>query len=155
MPEKEPLQSLLPVFDSRIPEDYAIRRALQQLNSLGYRGLILPRLASWEDHPFSATDRRAPIHRPSAWVRSDDGEHPKVYIADYGKRYKEASKGNENSLKSLAGIIAHEDFHNKSGYDEGPAYDKQLEVLESLRAPRQEIKNIQKVQSRIAPAHKR
>lgn len=143
--KREPVPSKLAVFDSRIPQDFAIQSALMKLRELGRTGLILPRLAAYEDLPTSK-DKRAAVGRPVGWVRSDDADPKKVFVANYGDDYKSARGGNQNAMKRLAAIIAHEDFHNRKGFAEVPAYQEQIDVLKQLKAPRGDVLRIQDVQ---------
>lgn len=149
---KTPLPTALSVFDSRIPEDFAIHKALLALKGIGYQGTILPRVNSWADFPFKDDPRLSVQMRPVGWVTNQDQKQNTVHIADYSDGYKNALKGNAGAIKQLAATIAHEDTHNHQteGFDEGPAYRKQLDVLKQLKAPRAIIEQIQHVASVLA-----
>lgn len=150
---QDPLKTSLSVFDSRIPADFAIQKALLALKGLGYTGTILPRVNSWDEYPSRALDSRPANQRPNGWVQSDDPT--KVHVLGSGTDYQNALKGNPDAIKTLAALIAHEDVHthqpNDGVRDEGPAYAKQIEILKLLKAPRSVIEQMQAVANTIAP----
>lgn len=134
MPDNLPTR--LDYYSSQIPDDYAVRRALQSLGDIGYTGQMLPRVQKWEDFPYHKEYEKKGMPRPTGWtdIENMDPNNPSFVVADYGKTYQRALKGDEDAIKSLAGVFGHEDYHIQHGKEERPAYNKQLDILESLRA---------------------
>ena len=86
-----------------------------------------------------------PGTRTRAWAVRRNGQD-EINVPDWTE---------EKDNRALAALIAHEQFHlDTKSSDEGPAYQKQLEVLESLRAPAAEVSRVRNSQRRIAPGYK-
>jgi hypothetical protein len=129
-----------------MPEAEAILLALKLLGT-GPDPRV--KVVSRETAPIDWNNYRAT--EPRAFTRSDD-DH--IYIGDWSDTFKRARSGDQGALRSLAGMIAHEQFHKDVTKDEGPAYQKELEVLESLRAPGHAIDKVRQAQRTVAPRYR-
>lgn len=89
---------------------------------------------------------------PNAWVRSD--QPGKIFVATWTDIYKKAMKGDQNAIKELAGILAHEQFHIMHGNDEGPAYEQQIKVLRQIGASHSAIDAATLAQRTVAPNYR-
>jgi len=105
------------------------------------------RVVSSQDYPGSKSDTT----QPKAWARSND---PNIYLDRGHDIYKLAMSGNKNAQKALAGILGHEQFHKRVTMDEGPAYEKELEILKSLRASGSELSRVRMAQRHVDPNYR-
>jgi hypothetical protein len=87
-------------------------------------------------------ERRTTGNRTQAYTKV--GESPDIYVRTYADRYVEAAKGDLDSIRALAAIIAHEREHLRGGKAEAPAYDVQIGVLRQLGASEKFIKDIER-----------
>lgn len=81
------------------------------------------------------------------WV--DNNDPTKLYIASWSDVYRGAMKGDRESVVRLAGFIAHEQYHMVNGPHEAGAYDRQIEVLTKLGAPKSIIDNVRKAKEYV------
>jgi hypothetical protein len=138
--KREPIQPALD-FSSQVPNDYAVRKALQMLHGIGVVGVSTPRVTGPPPGQFNGMTR--------GYVTRKD---PYAFLVHDGT-YRRAMDGNEDSVKSIAGVLAHEDKHLKSSdrTDEYDPYQTQLGVLKRLKAPNHELHRVWAAQQQIAP----
>lgn len=110
-------------FSSRVPESYAIRKALQMLQDQGLSEL--PPIQLFSKKPFNMGGGR--MRQTDAYVQAP--ERSTVFVNDQGEAYQGALKNDAEALRQLAAKLAHEAHHVKNGRDEAQAYDEQLRVL--------------------------
>lgn len=89
-----------------------------------------------------------PYTRTCAFVTEGS---PKIFVGDWCFALREARQGD---ARALAAIIAHEQFHKDAHAPEGPAYQRQLDVLAQVKAPRKEVDRVKYIQSRVAPSYR-
>jgi hypothetical protein len=117
-------------YSSQVPDDFAIRKAIQILHEQGVRGLPRIRINVVQN------PRRVANTQTRAFVRTGD---PTIYVNNHTDTYRRASKGDRRALIDFAGILAHEQQHVDHGEDEIGAYDRQIDVLAGLKAPKDTI----------------
>jgi hypothetical protein len=139
------LPTRMSVMDSRVPDEYAIHKALAMLreNNLSTgdipqtRVVTLPGITKkFQGRALAQTDTR--------------GATPQVSVMRDSSVYKNASKDNPGALTQLAGILAHEYTHVDQGaghQDESTAYDQQLDVLKRLGATQQQVNDVLKARA--------
>jgi hypothetical protein len=115
-------------YSSQVPDDYAIRKALQLLHGIGLKGVSTPRVTGGSMNSKNGMIR--------GYVLPNE---PYVFIPK-SDTYNLAKRNNKEALKGLAGIIAHENTHltAPNRLDESGPYDVQLDVLNKLDASAQE-----------------
>lgn len=110
-----------------------------------------------DDRPERSSIRVVPQRKrqgntvPRSWVSSEDDN---IYVDEDLDIYKKAMKGDVDAQRNLAGILGHEQFHKKVTNQEGPSYQKQLEILQSLKAPSSEIARVKASQRAVAPNYR-
>jgi len=97
---------------------------------LGWSGANLPRIDLVAARPGDAS------LLAEAWVRFTDDDRiiPIIYICTATTVYRDAARGDYQSLVKLAGILAHERWHLGHGRDETGAYTVQISTMEYLHA---------------------
>lgn len=148
--EQEALQRALlrPTMDysSRVPEEYAIRRALVMLHDLGEPTPERVRLGSWDP---GLKGRFKPGYTTTHAVVKPYGGEPAVVVNDTVKSFRQANRGDEAALKRIAAILAHETHHVRAGKPELPAYDKQIQVLRALGAGKRDTDQIREARGYV------
>lgn len=122
-------------YSSRVPDNYAVRKSLQMLKDIGIDGM--PRIKMSPGWNKKIQRANSPI--ALAWVLKGNDE---VNVNDWTKEFEEANEGDPEALIQMAAALAHEKHHVDNGPDELSAYDRQLEVLNKLKAPKKLVDNV-------------